>query len=144
MCQLLRGKTHLKVIMQPLLATAAVLAIVTGVVHSLLGERMIFRQLRDSSLVPSLPAPPLEGRNVRILWATWHLASVLGWAFAGLLWQLARNPGVALSAHAVLFTSAAGFLAGALLVLVGTRGRHPGWVALAAVSILSWAAIGAT
>lgn len=129
--------------MQPLLATAAVLAIATGVVHSLLGERLIFRHLRQSSLVPSLPAPPLQGRNVRILWATWHLASVFGWAFAGLLWQLAKNPGVALSASSVLCASAAGFLAGALLVLVGTRGRHPGWVALGAVGILSWAAIGA-
>ncbi|MBK6598726.1 MAG: hypothetical protein IPG25_12900 [Proteobacteria bacterium] len=130
--------------MQPLLATAAVLAIVTGVVHSLLGERLIFRHLRQSSLVRSLPGPLLQGRNVRILWVTWHLASVFGWAFAGLLWQLAQNPGVALSASSVLGASAAGFLAGALLVLVGTRGRHPGWVALGAVGFLSWAAIGAT
>ena len=129
--------------MQPLLATAAVLAVATGVVHSLLGERLIFRHLRQSSLVPSLPAPPLQGRNVRILWATWHLASVFGWVLAGLLWQLAKNPGVALSASSVLGASAAGFLVGALLVLVGTRGRHPGWVALGAVGILSWAAIGA-
>jgi len=128
--------------MQSLLATAAVLAIVTGVVHSLLGERLIFRHLRQSSLVPSLPAPPLQGRNVRILWATWHLASVFGWAFAGLLWQLAKDPGAGLSANSVLCASAAGFLAGALLVLVGTRGRHPGWLALGAVGILSWAAIG--
>ena len=129
--------------MQPLLATAAVLAIATGVVHSLLGERLIFRHLRQSSLVPSLPAPPLQGRSVRILWATWHLASVFGWALAGLLWQLAKNPGTALSAISVLGTVAAGFLAGALFVLVGTRGRHPGWVALGAVGILSWGAIGA-
>jgi hypothetical protein len=129
--------------MQPLLATAAVLAVATGVVHSLLGERLIFRHLRQSSLVPSLPAPPLQGRNVRILWATWHLASVFGWVLAVLLWQLAKNPEVALSVSSVLSTLAAGFLVGALLVLVGTRGRHPGWVALGAVGILSWAAIGA-
>ena len=129
--------------MQPLLATAAVLAIATGVVHSFLGEWLIFRHLRQSTLVPSLPAPPLQERNVRILWATWHLASVFGWALAGLLWQLAQNSGIALSAGSVLGASAAGFLVGALLVLVGTRGRHPGWVALGAVGILSWAAIGA-
>lgn len=128
--------------MQTLLAAAAVLAIVTGLVHSLLGEWLIFRHLRQSSLVPSLAAPPLQGRNVRILWATWHLASVFGWVLAALLWQLARNPGVALSKSTVLSAMAAGFLAGALLVLVGTRGRHPGWVALAAVGILSLAAIG--
>ena len=129
--------------MQPLLTTAAVLAIATGVVHSLLGERLIFRHLRRSSLVPSLPAPPLQARNVRILWATWHLASVFAWALAGLLWQLAREPGAALSARLVLSASAAAFVLGSLLVLVSTRGRHPGWVALGAIGVLSWVAIGA-
>lgn len=128
--------------MQPLLAAAAVLALATGIVHSLLGELLIFRHLRRSSIVPSLPAPPLQARNVRILWATWHLASVLGWTMAGLLWQLAQNPGDGLAASSVLHAVAAGFMAGALLVLVGTRGRHPGWVALGAVGILSWAAVG--
>lgn len=128
--------------MQPLLATAAVVAIITGVVHSLLGERLIFRQLRQASVVPSLPAPPLQGRNVRILWATWHLASVFGWVLAGLLWKLAENPAAGLSADSVLAAAAAGFLLGAALVLVATRGRHPGWVALGSVGILSAISIG--
>jgi hypothetical protein len=128
--------------MQSLLATAAVLATITGVVHSVLGEWLIFRHLRESALVPSLPAPPLQGRNVRILWATWHLASVLGSAFAGLLWQLAHSPEAVLPASTVLGVTAAAFLAGSMLVLVGTRGRHPGWVALGVVGTLSWAAIG--
>ncbi|MFD0738611.1 hypothetical protein ACFQZQ_04835 [Lysobacter koreensis] len=126
--------------MQPLLVTAAVLAIATGVVHSLLGERLIFRHLRAGSLVPSLAAPPLQSRHVRILWATWHLASVLAWALAGLLLQLSQG---SVAASSVLGASAFAFLAGSLLVLVGTRGRHPGWVALGAVGILSWVAIGA-
>jgi hypothetical protein len=29
-----------------------------------------------------------------------------------------------------------------LLVLVGTRGRHPGWIALAAVAALVWTGAG--
>ena len=125
--------------MHPLLATAAVLALVTGVIHSFLGERLIFRHLRTSSIVPTLPAPPLQNRHVRILWATWHLASVLAWALAGILWQLARSSGASLSAQSVLVASAAGFIAGSLLVLFATRGRHPGWIALAIVGGLSWA-----
>lgn len=127
--------------MQSLLATAAVLATVTGVVHSLLGEWLIFRHLREAALVPSLPAPPLRGRSVRILWATWHLASVLGWALAGLLWQLARSPEAVLPGNTVLVVIAAAFSTGSLLVLVGTRARHPGWVALGGVGALSWSAI---
>lgn len=128
--------------MPPLLATAAMLAFATGLVHSLLGERLFFRHLRTSSLVPTLAAPPLQSRQVRILWATWHLASILGWALAGLLWQLARHPGATVPSSTVLGASAGSFLAGSLLVLVASRGRHPGWVALAAIGFLSWAAIG--
>lgn len=126
--------------MQLLLVTAAVLAVATGVVHSLLGERLIFRHLRAGSIVPLLPAPPLKSRHVQILWATWHLASVLAWALAGLLVQISQGP---ISARSVLFASAFAFLSGSLLVLVATRGRHPGWVALGAVGILSWVAVGA-
>jgi hypothetical protein len=126
----------------PWLTAAAVLAFATGLVHSLLGERLIFRHLRRSSLVPSLPAPPLQARHVRILWATWHLVSVLGWVLASLLWRLARSGERGLTADGLLGAVAFGFLAGALLVLVGTRGRHPGWVALAAVAVLSWLGIG--
>ena len=126
----------------PLLAAASLLALLTGVVHSLLGERLIFRHVRSSSVVPSLPAPPLQARHIRILWATWHLASVFAWAFAALLWQVARHPSF-VAGHAVLAAVTGGFAASALLVLVATRGRHPGWVALGAVGILSWMAIGA-
>lgn len=123
--------------MQTLLAAASLLAIATGVAHSWLGERLIFRRLRAQAWVPNRPAPPLQGRHVRILWATWHLASVLAWAFAGLLWQLALHPGAGVSARTVLVAAAAGFIGSALLVLVGTRGRHPGWIALGAVGVLS-------
>lgn len=128
--------------MQSLLTAAAFLAAFTGVVHSLLGERLIFRHVRASSLVPSLPASPLEARHIRILWATWHLASVLGWALAWLLWQLAQAPSATVSTDLVLGAAAAGFLGGSVLVLIATRGRHPGWVALAATGMLAWAAVG--
>ncbi|HJW34532.1 MAG TPA: hypothetical protein VJ505_14400 [Holophagaceae bacterium] len=122
---------------------ASILAAATGLVHSALGERLIFRHLREGSMVPSRPAQPLQGRHVRILWATWHLASVLAWAFAGLLWQVAHSPSFTVSAKVVLGATAGGFLGSSLLVLIGTRGRHPGWVALGAVGILAWVAIGA-
>ena len=128
--------------MKLLLATAGFIAIATGVAHSFLGERLIFRHLRTSSLVPSLPAPPLRSRHIRILWATWHLASVFGWTLAVFLLQLAFEPHTGVSARSVLGASAVAYLAGSILVLVGTRGRHPGWIALAAVGILSWAAAG--
>lgn len=114
---------------------AAILAAVTGLAHSVLGEVLIFRHLRDGGLVPSLAAPPLRVRNIRIIWATWHLATLFGWAFAGVLLQLALGHpmSVSLVVGAMLFA----YLGGAVLVLVGTKGRHPGWIALTAVAALT-------
>jgi hypothetical protein len=122
--------------MQTCYLIAAVLALVTGVIHSLLGERLIFRHLRLGGLVPALAAPPLQARHIRILWATWHLATIFGWAFAGVLlhWALGEDKPDTIVANAVAFA----YLGGAVLVLIGTRGRHPGWLALALVAALVW------
>ena len=119
---------------------AAILAALTGLAHSVLGEILIFRHLRNGSLVPALGAPPLRERNVRILWATWHLATLFGWAFAGVLFQLALGHpmSVSLMTSAIVFA----YLGGAVLVLVGTKGQHPGWVALTAVAALTAASAG--
>lgn len=125
---------------QQLLISAAVLAIATGVVHSWLGERLIFRPLRASAAISPVAAAHLQRRHLGILWATWHLASVFGWALAVLLLQLAIEPGAPASGRSVLFAVAGAYGIGAVLVLFGTRGRHPGWVALAGVGILSWVA----
>ncbi|MBL8299338.1 MAG: hypothetical protein JNN30_13450 [Rhodanobacteraceae bacterium] len=126
--------------MEILLTLAAGLLILTGLVHSLLGEWLIFRHLRQGTLVPQLGAPPLLARNVRILWATWHLASVFGWGFAVMLLGLEAAPDGPVR-DVVLQAVSAAAAGGSTLVLVGTRGRHPGWVVLGAVAGLSWAAL---
>lgn len=122
--------------MQTLYFMAGVIAALTGVVHSVLGEHLIFRHVRNGSLVPALSAPPLRERHIRIIWATWHLASIFGWASAGVLIGLAYSP--ALPASIVVVGIAVAYLAGAILVLIGTKGRHPGWAALLAVASLAW------
>ena len=122
------------------LAAGAVAAI-TGVVHSVLGERLIFRHLRQGGVVPTGNAPPLRTRHVRILWATWHIGSVFGWAFAGTLFQLALAPSDLALRPLLVSAIVFGYLGASLLVLVGTRGRHPGWIALALVAALSWSAL---
>ena len=129
--------------MQTMFIAAGVIALITGMVHSVLGEILIFRQLRSGALVPTMGAPPLRERNIRIIWPTWHLASVFGWAFAGILLCLAVAPHDSLSA---LIVSAVVFahLAGSLLVLIGTKGRHPAWIALLLVAALTWFGASAT
>lgn len=75
----------------PLLLAAAGLALV-GLIHSVLGEVLVFRTLRTHGLVPTAGYPVLRERQVRILWASWHLVTVLGWALSALLWRLGSGP----------------------------------------------------
>lgn len=121
------------------LTAAAILLAITGLVHSLLGERLIFRHLRAGTWVPNRGVPPLRARHVRILWATWHLASVLGAGFAVILWGMAATP-AAPTRDLVLPALGGACALGAWLVLVGTRGRHPGWLALGGVAAFVYAA----
>jgi ABC-type Mn2+/Zn2+ transport system permease subunit len=122
--------------MRTYLFAAAIVAIVVGVVHSLLGEWLIFRKLRRGTFVPDQPAPPLQERNVRILWATWHLASAFGFGFAAILLSLAAKDSAA--DPTLIRAIVLAFGIGAGLVLVGTRGRHPGWIGLLIVAVLTY------
>ena len=125
--------------MQTLFFAAGLLALVTGLVHSVLGEILIFRHLRSGGLVPATGAPPLQERNIRIIWATWHLATLFGWAFAGVLLRLAFAPHNYSLNELVVSAIVFAYLGGSLLVLIGTKGRHPGWIALLVVAVLTWA-----
>lgn len=120
------------------LATAAVLAFLVGLVHSFLGERLIFGRLRQGRLVPTNGGSLLQERHVRILWASWHILTVFGWCIAAVLLWLSlpsSNPSSALFIEQAIVFS---MLAGSALVLLGTRARHPGWVGLLAVAAFVW------
>jgi len=65
--------------------SAAVVCVLVGIFHSILGEILIFNNLRVGGIVPTEAAPPLLSRNVRIIWATWHLASIFGLLIVGIL-----------------------------------------------------------
>lgn len=115
---------------------AAALLVLIGLIHTVLGEILIFRRLRTRGVVPTNGGDILKERNVRILWATWHLVTVLGFLVAVVIVQLVQIP-VEASTRGFLVVSLIGaMLASSLLVLVGTRGRHPGWVGLLAVGLL--------
>lgn len=117
---------------------AAILVVIVGIIHSALGEFLIFRHLRKNSLVPTLEAPPLRERHVRILWASWHIVTLFGFSFgAVLLWlsQFTQHGNFELFIKDVIICS---MLAGSLLVLWATSGKHPGWLGLGAVALLTW------
>ena len=118
------------------LLCAGILLAIVGVMHSMLGERLVFRRLRSKGIVPTEGGSHLNERHVRILWATSHLASIWGWGASFVLLYASRDPVPKVVIDALM----AGAAVSAILVLVGTRGRHPGWIALLAVALLVWCA----
>jgi hypothetical protein len=122
--------------MNPYFVAAAMLTFLVGLTHSVLGEVMIFSRMRENGLVPTNGGGLLRESNVRILWASWHVLTALGWGMGAILLWLAlpssnANPFIA---HAVVTS----MLVGAAFVAIGTRGRHPGWVGLLGVAALVW------
>ncbi len=117
---------------------AAALAFVVGLVHSVLGEILIFRRMRQGRLVPTNGGNLLGAGHVRILWAAWHVVTAFGWCIAAVLLQMSLPSA---SAHLTSFIERAFVvapLAGSALVFIGTRARHPAWVGLLAVAVLVW------
>lgn len=113
------------------LAAAAILALVVGLVHSVFGELLIFRRRP-----PSPDGSWGHQRPFDILWACWHIATVMGLSLAALLWTLATTPESFPLRTVVLIAIATAYAASGVLVLVGTRARHPGWIGLLGVAAL--------
>jgi len=121
---------------------AGCLTFIVGLIHSVLGEVRIFRTLTEKSLQESTGEMPKK-RHRQILRVTWHLSTLFGWAFGALLLRFslpeASLESQAFTSHAftkIVITTA--FSLASLLTLLGTEGKHPGWIGLLAVAILVW------
>lgn len=116
---------------------AAALMFVVGLVHSVFGERLVFRRMRGAGAIPTNGGTVLREGHVRILWASWHVATVLGWCVAGVLVWLALPSSSQQGASFMAQGIVAAVLACALLVFVGTKGRHLGWAGFLGVAVLT-------
>lgn len=127
--------------MNGFLAAAGTLAFFVGLVHSVLGERLIFRRMRQGGFIPTNGARLIGEGHVRILWASWHALTVFGWCIGAILFWLAQgSPSLADAFFAKAITVA--MVAAAALVFTGTQARHPGWVGLLGVAALTWLGAG--
>jgi len=110
--------------MNAYLATAGVLCFLLAPLHSLLGERRIFRQLMRQKF------PPIKGSEEltkQVLRYFWHLVGVLWWGFAAMLWRWATLPSLAPTSRWSAGVIVGVFLASSAGSLVATRGRHVSW-----------------
>jgi hypothetical protein len=116
---------------------AGILSFAIGLVHSVLGESLIFRRMRASGFIPTNGGQVLREPHVRILWASWHVVTALGWCLAALLIWLAFPTSSAMPHLPIALAVSGSMLASSILVLVGTKGKHPGWLGLLGVAILT-------
>lgn len=118
---------------------AGILCFLLGVIHSTFGEHFIFKSKRNKgALVPSIHSVDLKERHLRILWATWHLATVFGWCIGAVLIKisLTEDQQQAASIDFILQSMVYTMCFSSLLVLVGTKGKHPGWIVLLIIGML--------
>lgn len=121
------------------LLLAAILCILLGMAHSVLGELLIFKDKRTKrSIIPGKSGQDLKGRHLRILWATWHLVSIFGWVIAAIVIKLSLvqdQSMVSFSTDILIWITCTMFIA-SFLVLIATNGKHPGWIVLSLIGSL--------
>ncbi len=118
------------------LALAASIAFLTGIVHSTMGELLIFRRLRRKNNSVDGQNSGLPIAHQRIIWASWHMVSVFGWGFGAVLLWLSFSSENSKATEFVEYTIIISMFIASMLVLFGTKGKHPGWIALLAISVI--------
>jgi uncharacterized membrane protein len=108
---------------------AGVVAVLAALVHGVLGETRVFPRARIE--------PPWVRRLMR---AVWHCGAV-AWIGGGALLVAAPSFASDGARHWIIFVLAAVYGSAAIGNAVATRGRHYGWMVLAAVVVLALAGI---
>ena len=122
--------------MESYLFAAGCLSLALGLIHSVLGEILIFKRMRTGGIIPTNGHPILQERHVRILWASWHLVTIFGWGLGAILLRYSALNSESSNQLFIENTILVSMLSGAFLVFVSTKGKHPGWVVLLAIAIL--------
>lgn len=118
---------------------SGILCFILGLVHSILGEYLIFKDKRNTgNLVPTKVNAELKERHLRIIWATWHSTSFFGWCIGAFLVKisLVQNKLDSEFIDFIINSTIYTMFASSLLVLIGTKGKHPGWVVLLIIGLL--------
>ena len=120
--------------MSAYLLVAAGLSALGGVLHSILGERLILSKLTPAGLPETLGSSSFTLRVLRLFW---HLVSVAWWGLAALLVLLASMP-VSDGNQRLASTIALTFLVSAAVSLIVSRGKHFSWGVLLIIAVVAW------
>ncbi|MEM8900746.1 MAG: hypothetical protein AAGC85_21710 [Bacteroidota bacterium] len=118
---------------------AGILSILLGAIHTIVGEKLIFQSKKEEGqFIPSREGGEWKEDHVRIIWASWHMATAFAWALAAIILFIAFNvQELPPEWVTILIISASlSMLTGSVLVLLGTKGKHPGWIVLLLIGLL--------
>jgi hypothetical protein len=117
-----------------LLASSLVLAF-TAVMHSIAGERSIIGPLQKSDTLPKVGGSMRFTKNTLRL--AWHVTSLLGLGIAAVLFYYATFTIINADQKMVLKIMTVTFTLCFMLSLLGSRGKHPAWIAFLIASLLT-------
>lgn len=119
---------------------SGILCFILGLTHSIMGELLIFRYKKKANkIVPTIVKAYLKQRHLRIIWVTWHLVSFFGWCIAAILIKIAcQQSAFDLEiVNFIIYSITITMFSSSFLVIFGTRGKHPGWVVLLIIGIIT-------
>jgi len=120
--------------MNLLLIISALLIVVTGLIHSILGERLLITPLLKRDFPAVLGSDLLAKRTLRF---AWHLMTIAFWSFAAILVLLSTDPLSPTEASIVRLIATTFFIC-SIISLVTARGRHLSWLAFLIIGLLAW------
>lgn len=121
--------------MNTMLLAGALISALIGIVHSILGERLVLTPLFSRGDLPALLGSTIFARHT--LRFAWHLTTVLLLGICAVVMVLARSP---LEPQSVwsLRVLALTFLGCSLVSLIGARARHFSWWVFLVIAALLW------
>lgn len=120
------------------LLIASSLSVVLALAHSLLGELKILKHLKDENLAEMKGIPMMWktfGFTKRTLRFVWHIASILGLGFAGILFYYSGLPTLYTNEIVVIKIIGTTMLLSGLVTLVLSKGSHMGWILFTAIAL---------
>jgi len=130
--------------MNAYLLAASIITVLLLSVHSILGEILIFNRIRKpGKIIPTKRADRLGEWHFRIIWACWHIMTVMGFGVAAIIYTFSSAEDLQTSVTKIfilkVFTVL--FFISGIIILIGTKGKHAGWFFMLLIAVLIYIGI---
>jgi hypothetical protein len=118
------------------LLASAILLIILALAHSLFGEIGMINPLVKSKGVPAFRGSVRFTKDTMRF--AWHITSILGLGFAAVILYYGTLDQLDDDERRVLEIFTITFAISFVVSLIGSRGKHPAWIAFLLIAIFTW------